>query len=141
MKKYFLILLILAGTVMPGCRHNKTPEELIATFYKNEADLNFVIRQLQSDKQLDSLFFRFFRKGLPNIEKSYPSVYRKLKSIGIKNASSHPNVFPRGTNWYYFETEWPNEYLICLNFNAYDSVQSKKGYYYKDESANETWGL
>ena len=124
-----------------GCRHNKTSQELIATFYKNENDLSLIIKKLQTDKHLDSLFLSESMKGLPKIKNEYPEVYNKLKSLDISHASAHKNVSPHGTNWYYFETEWPNEYLICLVFNAHDSSESIKGYYKKDEVSNETWGL
>ena len=135
------ILFCIIGLLVVGCRHNKTPKELIADFYRNENELNLIIQKLQTDKKLDSLFSLTSIDGLPKIENSYPHVFNKLKSLGIKHASSHPNVYPKVTNLYYFETEWPNEYLICLVFNAYDSSESKKGYYNKDEVSNETWGL
>ena len=122
-----------------SCRQNKKPEELINTFYKHESELTSIIKELQTNKNLDSIFSNV-PEGLPQIETSYPIVFRKLKSLKIKHASSHPS-FPKGTRWFYFETEWPNEYLICLIYNAYDSTQSKKGYYKKSEVSNETWGL
>lgn len=130
----FIVLLIF------GCRQNKTTEELKAMFYDYEKELNIVVTKLQNDKQLDSLC-RYSDKGLSDIKDLYPDFYSSLKRLGIKHVSSHKNVFNKYTNWYYFETTWPNEYLICLVFNAYDSSENKKDYYSKDEVANETWGL
>jgi hypothetical protein len=133
------LLFCIALTIL-GCRHNKNPEELHVMFYKNEKDLNAILKRIQTDEKLDSLF-QYPGSGLPNIADSYPDIYLGLKRLGIKHASSHNNYFNKYTNWYYFETTWPNEYLICLVYNAYDSVKNRKGYYSKDEIANETWGL
>ena len=123
-----------------NCRHNKTPAELMDTFYKNEDHLTQIIKTLQTDKHLDSLCSNMPFDSLPNIENAYPTIFNRLKSIGIKHISSHP-----GSNklirWYYLETKWPNEYLIGLIYSPYDSPTTKKGYYEKDEVNNETWGL
>ena len=134
------ILLLYVGLFICGCRHSRTSEELISMFYDDEKDLDVVVKKLQTDKKLDSLF-QYSGEGLPNIKDSYSDIYTTLKRLGIKHASSHKNAFNKFTKWYYFETTWPNEYLICLVFNAHDSSESKKGYYSKDEVANETWGL
>lgn len=139
MYKNFTALIGIVSLLV-ACRYHKTPKELIDTFYKNQSDLNFIIKQLQTDKHLDSLFSFASTTGLPKIENSYPTIYFKLKALGIKHASSHPYTSFR-RRWYYFETEWPNKYLICLMYNAYDSTLSKKDYYDKSEVSNETWGL
>jgi hypothetical protein len=71
-------------------------------------------------------------------------LYEILNEVGITEASSNKNVFPKGTMWYYFKTNWPNEYPIYLIHNAhnyYDSSEFEKGFYSKDEVSNETWGL
>ncbi|MEO8769660.1 MAG: hypothetical protein ABI402_06235 [Ferruginibacter sp.] len=101
--------------------------------------MDLVIKRLQNDKEMDTLIQNW--EGLSRLKKSYPDIYSLLKNIGIKHISSHQSVYVRMARWYYFETNWPNEYLICLIYDQYDSSQTKKGYYSKDEVANETWGL
>ncbi len=141
MLKYTTIGFILFGMLLLSCRYNKSSKDLIDEFYKNETELNSIIQQVQSDKHLDSLFLFCEPKHLPEIKNSYPKIYHKLQSLGIKHVSAHHKVSPGKTYWYYFETEWPNEYLICLFYNADNSSESRKGYYNMDEVKNETWGL
>jgi hypothetical protein len=134
----------LLWLVLISCNQNKTTPELIETFNKNKKALGLVIDKLQNDKRLDSLFQIGPESGLPPIKNSYPLEYDILNKAGIIDASSHKNVFPVRTNWYYFKTNWPNEYPIYLIFNAYnsyDSIEFEKGFYSKDEVSNETWGL
>jgi hypothetical protein len=142
--RFLKLIFFLIWLVLIGCNQDKTAPELIEIFNKNKKGLGLVITELQDDKSLDSLFQIGPYSGLPPIKDSYPAVYDILNKAGITDASSHKNVFPSRTNWYYFKTNWPNEYPIYLIFNAhnsYDSSEFKNGFYSKDEVSNETWGL
>lgn len=133
---FFLTLLITYG-----CQNNKKPLELIETFKKNKISLDLLVYKLQNDKRLDTLFQNEPDSGLPNIKSSYPDIYAILKEVGITDASSHMNLFPKWSSSYYLKTNWVNEYPIYIIFNCYDSSETKKGFYSKDEVLNETWGL
>ena len=139
MKPLLISLLLLF--IFDSCHQNKSPEELIDTFYQNKTDLDLIIQSLQTDKKLDSLFWIGPDSGIPDIKESYPNIYSLIKKTGITDASSHNNSYPRNTSWYYLKTNWPNEYPIYLIYNAYDSTGPKKGEYLNDEGFNETWGL
>jgi hypothetical protein len=125
------------------CKPKLSPGELKDRFYESKNDLEFVIKSIERNKELNSIFWYegAIIGKLPVENKKYYYIFKKLKQAGIKHLSVHPNPYPRGTCWYYMETSWPNDYLICLNYNQYDSTETKKDYYSKDEVENETWGL
>jgi hypothetical protein len=125
------------------CQSRLSPEELKAKFYRHKTDLEFVIKSIERDKKLASIFsYEWTPVGrLPTEDKAYHDIFIKLKNADIKHFSVHPNPYPKGTKWYYLETSWPNDYLIVLSYNAYDTSETTKGYYSKDEVNNETWGL
>ena len=137
----FVISLLFLYLVVAGCHHNKTSTELFETFSQNKTNLDLLIDNFKKNKKLDTIFQIGPDSGLPDLKNSYPDIYEMIKKIGITDASSHKNVFPKNTFWYYFKTNWPNEYPIYLIFNAYDSSETKKEFYLKDEVSNETWGL
>ncbi len=116
------------------------PAELNDTFLQNKESLNLLVKNLQDDKRLDSLFFIGPDSGIPDIKRSHPQIFELLKHAGITDASSHKNAFCNHVQWYLFKTNWPNEYPICLMFNSCDE-ETAKGFYKKDEYLNETWGL
>ena len=131
---------LLVSLIIAGCSRNKTPSELIDTFSQNKMTLDSLIKSLQNDKTLDSLFFIGPDAGIPDIRQSYPKVYDMLRKVGITDASSHKNANCKYFHWYYFKTDWPNDYPIYLIFNTCDD-ETFKGFYRKDEYLNETWGL
>jgi len=141
MLRSIIPLLLSICLMTASCHNNKNPVELINTFLQHKQTLDLLISDLQKDNKLDSLFQIMPDSGIPDIKNSYPQVYALIKKVGITAVSSHPNSFPKRTRWYYFKTNWPNEYPIYLIFNAYDSSETKKGFYLKDEVSNETFGL
>ena len=134
-------LLFFICLTVSGCHENKSPTELIEVFNNKKVALDILINNLQKNKKLDTIFQIAPDSGIPNIKKTYPAIHDLLKEIGITDASSHQNSFPKRTQWYYLKTNWPNKGSIYLIYNAYDSVETKKGFYVKDEVSNETWGL
>lgn len=136
----FIISLLLSSLIVVSCNRNKTPAELIDTFSENKETLHLLVKSLQNDKKLDSLFFIGPDSGIPDIKNSYPEAYNMLRKLGIIDASSHKNADCKKNQWYYFKTNWPNEYPIYLVFNTCDE-ETAKGFYKKDEYSNETWGL
>ena len=141
MTRIIIPLFVLTYLMLFGCSNNKKPTELIETFNKNKPSLDLLINKLQKDKKLDSLFQIEVDSGLPNIKSTYPDMYAIFNEVGITDASSHRNPFPKWSNWYYLKTNWLNEHSIYLIFNAYDSSETTKGFYLKDQVLNETWGL
>jgi hypothetical protein len=142
--RFHKFIYILLWLVLISCNHNKTTPELIEIFNSNKKALGLVIDKFQKDKKLDTLFEVDADLGPPKIENSYSDIPLIFKEVGIAGASSCKNSFPKGTRWYYFKTNWPNEFPIYLIFNAhnsYDSSEFEKGFYSKDEVSNETWGL
>jgi hypothetical protein len=131
--------------MLESCSTNQTPEQLKETFYSRKNELDSIVNKLENDTTLISLFQIGPDNGLPTIENSFPAIYTKLKKTGITDASSHFGGYHQNKNnkmwWYYFKTNWPNEYPIYLIYDAYDSSKSKKGEYKKDEVSNEWWGL
>jgi hypothetical protein len=69
----------------------------------------------------------------------YNREYNILKIAGITGASSHP--CNKRVRWYYFKTNWPDEYPIYLIHTPCDSLKTKKGFHEKDRHTNEWWGL
>ena len=134
-------ILFLICLTTSSCHKNKSPTELIEVYNNNKVALDLIISNLQNNKKLDTVFQIAPDAGIPNIKKSDPAIYDLLNKVGITDASSHQNSFPKRTQWYYFKTNWPNRYPIYLIYNAYDSIETKKGLYEKDEVSNETWGL
>jgi len=141
MTRIIIPLFILTYLMTFGCSNNIKPTELIETFNKNKPSLDLLINKLHKDKKLDSLFQIEVDSGLPNIKGTYPEIYAVLKKVGIIDASSHRNAFSKWSNWYYLKTNWLNGHSIYLIFNTYDSSETIKGFYLKDEALNETWGL
>lgn len=142
MRKLNTLIVSIILLALYGCKSNKTPEELKAIFYKNKDKLDLFANTLQKDVKLDSIFSnRTEEQGFdfPDIKETYPNIYNLLVDAGITEASSHR--ITRVTKWYFLKTNWPNEYPIYLEYNRFDSVKTKKGYYDKDEVSNETWGL
>jgi len=141
MRKYHILIVIIIFLI-PGCKSNKTPEQLKVIFYQNKDKLDLFANILQKDAKLDSIFsHRTEEQGFTfaDIKQTYPSIYNLLVSAGITEASSHRSIFPR--KWYFLKTNWPNEYPIYLSYDPIDSIRTAKGYYDKDEVSNETWGL
>jgi hypothetical protein len=124
-----------------SCQTNKSHAELIEVFNENKKALDTLISNLQNNNKLDSAFQIGPDAGIPNIKETYPAIFNLLKEVGITGAFSLPNVFPKRTEGYYFKTNWQNRDPIFLIYNAYDSIETKKGFYAKDEVLNETWGL
>jgi hypothetical protein len=139
---FLLVSIIFFG--FHSCKPKKTPDELKEIFYQNKPKLDLIVITLQKDKKLDSIFSdrteeqRFI---FPEIRQSYPDIYNLLVDAGITEASSHPQVFPKGFKWYFLKTDWPDEYPIYLTFDIFDLIQTVRGFYSKDEVSNETWGL
>ena len=127
--------------MVQGCKIHKTPDELKEYFYNHQTSFDQLVLKIESDKLLDSLFDILPGSPLPNIREMYPSEYKLLKDCGIKSASSCFNSYPKGTKWFYFETNWPGYYPIYLSCNKYDSTQRQKGFYKTDQYSNEWWGL
>jgi hypothetical protein len=123
-----------------SCSRNRSVAELNDTFSKNKDSLDLLVKSLQDDKKLDSLFFIGPDSGIPDIEKTYPQIFDLIKHIGITDASSHKNSNCKKAQWYYFKTNWSNGYPIYLIYNTCDE-KAVKGIYKKDEYLNETWGL
>jgi len=153
-----IILCTLFFAMLESCTNkqidqNLTPEQLIATFSSRKSQLDFIVNNLEKDRKLNLIFQIGPDRGLPPIEKSYSEVYAVLKRTGITDASSHPNVCPKKTTWYYFKTNWQNEYPIYLIYNAYQTYKPcemggvynepelLKGEHKIDEVSNEWWGL
>jgi hypothetical protein len=121
-----------------------TTTDLNDYFYLKKPDLDKIINKLEQDRRFDSLFKIAPEFGLPNIKKEYSKEFNILKRCGIAAASSHKNVYPTGTSWYYFRTNWFANAPILLSCNKADSFDSNeriKGFYKKDEYLNEWWGL
>ena len=144
MQRLSIIFLLVTHLSFYGCQSNKTPEELEVLFYQNKDSLDLFTNTLKNDMKLDSIFsnrteeqgFKFF-----DIKKTHQRVYNLLTNAGITEASSHKNEYSKTLKWYWLKTNWPNEYPIYLAYDIFDSVQTVKGFYDKDEVSNETWGL
>ena len=133
-----IIIVLLACT---GCRPNKNPEKLKANFYKHQQALDQFVFTLQNDKLLDSLFGATYLLKIDELKNSYPDLYKSLTNAGIEAASSCRRAYPKKAKWYFIKTNWRSEYPIYLKYDRYDSIQTVKRYYNKDEVSNETWGL
>ena len=141
------VKIIFAGiltTFFFSCKTYNNPEELKAIFYKNKSKLDLFANSLEQDRTIDSIFSD--RKNMQdslfiNIKQRYPNVYSSLIGSGIIEASSHRQIYPKGKKWYFLKTNWHNEYPIYLVYDPYDSIQTKKTFYNRDEVRNETWGL
>ena len=121
-----------------------TPKELHEYFYVKKPDLDRIISKLEVDQKFDSLFHLAFGSEVPNIKRKYPNEFNILKKCGVTHLSSQKNSFPKGTNWYYIETNWPGEAPILLSYNIKNTdefSERQKGFYRKDEYSNEWWGL
>ena len=127
-----------------SCKSNKSPDELKVIFYQNKAKLDLFANTIQNERKLDSIFSnRTEEQGLSfhDIKRAYPNIYNSLIESGIVEASSNKKAYPKSLKWYWLKTNWPNEYPIYLAYDTFDSLQTAKGYYNKDEALNETWGL
>ena len=144
MRQLNILLVYIFFCGLCSCKSNKTPDELKSIFYQNKNKLDLFTTALQKDKKLDSIFStRTEEQSLTflDIKQTYPNIYNLLVDAGIIEASSHKNTYSKMLKWYWLKTNWPNEYPIYLAYDTFDSVQTAKGYYNKDEVSNETWGL
>ncbi len=159
---FFNTILFVISFPQLGCNRNKTSNELIKTFSNNKDKLDYIVHEIRSDKNLDSLFYHIgAENGIPDIEAGYPKLYKALKEAGITDASGHlfpcpqKTVYPeeegrppdpwykshwRGT-WYYFKTNWNSPHPIFLIYNNCDTARTRKGFYEKDAYSNETWDM
>ncbi len=136
-----VIQICFACLIASSCYQNRTQSELANFFHANKPTLDSIVKSLQYDKKLDSIFQIIPDSRIPDIKNSYPDFYNMLTKVGIIHVSSHLNVYPKKNSWYYFKTDWSSDYPIYVIYNAYDSVETKLGYYSKDEVSNETFGL
>jgi hypothetical protein len=142
MRQSIIVLAGILSLIFYGCNSYKTPDELKGIFYQNKSKLDSFINIVQKDKKLDSIFsHRTEEQGwtFSDIKQIYPGAYNLLINAGISEASGH-RVYG-AENWYFLKTNWPNEYPIYLTYKPWDSLQTLKGFYEKDEVSNETWGL
>ncbi|MFT3934421.1 MAG: hypothetical protein QM726_12440 [Chitinophagaceae bacterium] len=147
------LTLILALTIIAGCKSELNEKELINKFYQNKPAFDSIVYLAQHDRTLDSALRIGADNGLPAIQFSYPQIFWLITSSGITHVSSHANIYRPSGRWYYLKTNWAKDYPIYLIYNyidynfksnnefVLDSSENIKGFYKIDTNKNETWGL
>ncbi len=140
MRRFFQLCFLVVAIASSCKRHDKIPDTYITRFRANEPVLSKLIETLRKD----STFEKF-----PEIEGGLEpqlfgkSVRTQLNELGILNVYIFSWGASRGIRQRQFNltTNWRAENPIHITFNSLDSIETVKGFYRKDENANEIWGL
>lgn len=132
----FACLIILATF---SCHQRESLFERMETrFKKNEAALNNLV-SLLNDSTVDS----YFSEGVVcrKAAEFNSDISQKLNSLDLRNVCRQYGSCKPNNKIFIFETGWISKDSVSIVRNICDTVQTKKGYYRKDENSNEVWGL
>ena len=137
MKLLVFVCSIILATV--SChQHEPIFEKMETRFKANEAAINNLVSIL-NDSKADS---NFLEGGICKKGSEFNSnISPKLNALDLRNVClQYGSCKPYG-KIFIFETGWISKDSVSIVHNSCDTVQTKKGYYMKDENSNEIWGL
>jgi hypothetical protein len=109
-------------------------------FNANEANLNKLVMDLDSNKITDSLFSE--EEVTRKATEFNPTISDRLTLLGLEEVSllygSCKNPSPKT---FIFKTNWITRDSIFLAYDICDTSETSKGFYKKDKNENEIWGL
>lgn len=139
---YKMKLLILAFSILlttVSCRQHETIFERMETRFKeNEAALNNLVSIL-NDSTTNSFFSE--NKACIKAVDFNDAISQILNSLDLRKVCRHYGSCKNYNKIFIFETGWIPKDSVTIVHNICDTVQTKKGYYKKDENSNEVWGL
>ncbi len=119
-------------------QHETVFERMETKFKKNEPAINTLINML-NDPKADSSF------GEDAICKKANefnlNISQKLNSLDLRNVCRHYGNCRPYQKILIFETAWIPQDSVSIVYNICDTIETKKGYYKKDENSNEIWGI
>jgi hypothetical protein len=117
-------------------------EKMIKKFNINKTELTQLVKIFQDNPQIDSMFqseFLASRKA-----KEFPETFSKqLSVIGIEKVSIHQAKCPMKSDkkTFILETNWIAKDSVSIFYAVCDSIETKNGFYRKDDNGNEIWGI
>ena len=132
---YFIILFIFS------CNNKEMlSEKIFNQFESNKSKLTNLANELLVSPEVDSLLKgedKFKRKAT-----EFPTtISKQLISLGLLEVSQHYWFCnKKSQKLFVFKTNWIPKDSLFIVYNICDTIETKKGYYHKDENLNEVWG-
>ena len=137
-----LVLCFTVTVLLIACKENQlNPQEKVTKIFfakKNFFDsivykLRFL--QLRNDSVPSGSSY------LEGLQKRDIILFNELISTGITDLIIYYRPGCKKVEHYDFKTDWGSNNEFYIDYNSCDSLETKKGYYRKDEKGNEFWGL
>lgn len=129
----FLIFAILS------CRNTgNVSEKVIKKFNSQKYELDNLIKDFQNPV-IDSILTSDHKVTFK--AKEFPlAISKQMISLDLLDVSVHYGGRPN-KKVFILKTDWNYNDSIFIVHNISDLIETKKGYYRKDENSNEIWGL
>ncbi|NOT92151.1 hypothetical protein [Ferruginibacter sp.] len=138
---YKLLVILFFVPFFGACKQKKSTEDLKRIFYNKKGLFDKIVYNLRNIK---------LREGVTAADSSYMLVlkrsdeklYNEITALGVFDLIAYYDIHCKGIEQYDFQMNWLSQKKdIYFDFNSCDTIETRKGYYRKDEKNNEFWGL
>jgi hypothetical protein len=138
---YNVLTIIFCVIFFTGCKQKKSTQDFINDFYGKKNSFDKIVSDLKNIK-LRKLITEADTSYMPVLKRSNKKLYNDVIELGVYNLIAYINPDCSKIEQYDFQMNWRSEKMdIYFDFNSCDTIETKKGYYRKDEKKNEFWGL